>query len=146
MIPDADNMIRNRRAYAHLRSKQKEKGKLRLSEDPRITVVGKIIRNFDIDELPQLFNVLMGTMSIVGPRPYLERELLDGSVPKKERAAIMSVRPGVTGIWQVSGRNNLTFHQRVELDAGYAKNASLFEDMCILLRTPKAVIFRKGAW
>jgi undecaprenyl-phosphate galactose phosphotransferase len=113
------------------------------AHDPRITRVGRHLRRWSIDELPQLWNVLRGDMSLVGPRPYLpaESERMAHSVEKVLRA-----RPGMTGLWQVSGRNDLTFEQRVGLDEYYVRNWSLWMDVVIVLKTLGAVVRRHGAY
>jgi len=110
--------------------------------DPRITKVGKILRATSIDELPQLINVLKNEMSLIGPRPYMlnESQKLD-----KYKYFILKVKPGVTGLWQVTGRNNLTFKQRNELEVWYIKNWSLWADLVILIKTIKVVLSKLGA-
>jgi Undecaprenyl-phosphate galactose phosphotransferase WbaP len=115
----------------------------KLKRDPRITRVGRIIRKTSIDELPQLWNVLRGEMSLVGPRPFLQSqiEMYGPSFELYKR-----VRPGITGLWQVSGRNQLGFSERVRLDAYVIQNWSVWLDLYILARTFKAVITAKGAY
>ena len=110
--------------------------------DPRVTKVGRWLRAFSLDEIPQIFNVLRLEMSIIGPRPYLveERDMLKGY-----EDLILSVKPGITGLWQVNGRSNLTFDERVELESWYIKNWTLWLDFVILLKTIKSVIGRVGA-
>ncbi len=110
--------------------------------DPRITKIGKILRATSIDELPQLINVLKNEMSLVGPRPYMlsEEKKLDAY-----KHFILKVKPGVTGLWQVAGRNNLTFKQRNELEVWYIKNWSLWADFVILIKTIKVVLSKLGA-
>jgi len=111
-------------------------------KDPRITKIGKFLRVTSLDELPQIINVLKGEMSFVGPRPYLPEEI------KKigdDKEIIFSVKPGITGLWQVSGRNNLTFKNRIELDKQYVKNWSLWKDFVILIKTVKVVFLKVGA-
>ena len=116
----------------------------KLRDDPRITKFGRIIRKTSLDELPQFWNVLRGEMSLVGPRPVIAQEL--------ERyyggAAIFysSVRPGITGPWQVGGRNDLGYDERVRLDVGYARNWSLVGDLLIVAKTFAAVITRRGSY
>ncbi|HLF79276.1 MAG TPA: sugar transferase [Dehalococcoidia bacterium] len=112
-------------------------------EDPRITRVGRLLRRTSLDELPQLINVLLGQMSLVGPRPPLESE-----VAKYEEWHLrrLSVKPGMTGLWQVSGRSNLTFAEMVRLDIQYVDNWSLWADLALLARTPYAVIVARGAF
>lgn len=104
----------------------------KMKEDPRITKVGKFIRKTSIDEFPQLLNVIKGDMSLVGPRPPLPREVLEYSEKDKMR---LFVKPGCTGLWQVSGRNKLTFFQMVDLDLEYINNQSLKNDLRILFKT-----------
>jgi Undecaprenyl-phosphate galactose phosphotransferase WbaP len=115
----------------------------KLREDPRITRIGKWLRKFSIDEFPQLFNILKGDMSIVGPRPImLEQRNLYG----ERMDAYTSVRPGLTGFWQVSGRNHTSFYQRTAYDVYYVRNWSVWLDMYILLRTVWVVLSRDGAY
>ena len=111
--------------------------------DPRVTRVGRFLREYSLDELPQVLNVLKGNMSLVGPRPYLPREkdILD-----KSGAFISQIRPGLTGLWQVRGRNLLPFKQRILLDEYYIRNWSLWLDLVILFKTPKVLAKREGAF
>ncbi len=111
--------------------------------DPRITPIGRYLRKLSLDELPQIFNVLKGEMSFVGPRPYMleEFELLG-----EARSSILSVKPGITGLWQVSGRNRLDFSQRIAIDLWYIRNWSLWLDAVILAKTFKTVLKREGAY
>lgn len=115
----------------------------KLRNDPRVTRVGKWIRATSLDELPQLWNVFIGEMSLVGPRPLLARELPDygGSISMYKEA-----RPGITGVWQVSGRSETTFADRINLDAWYVKNWCLWYDIVVLLKTVQVVLARKGAY
>ncbi|PEQ95226.1 multidrug MFS transporter [Bacillus sp. AFS006103] len=115
----------------------------KLKEDPRITKVGKFIRKTSIDELPQLFNVLKGDMSLVGPRPPLPREVAVYSDYDKQR---LMVTPGCTGLWQVSGRNSVGFEEMVELDLEYIRNCSLFYDIKIILKTVLVLFGSKDAF
>jgi Undecaprenyl-phosphate galactose phosphotransferase WbaP len=114
----------------------------KLSDDPRITRVGKTLRRYSLDELPQLWNVLVGDMSLVGPRPYLEREIPDMS---QQEAVILRVKPGITGIWQVTDRNATGFDQRVKLDVEYVRNWSPWLDIYILARTVPVVLVGTGS-
>jgi lipopolysaccharide/colanic/teichoic acid biosynthesis glycosyltransferase len=116
----------------------------KLKNDPRITWVGRFLRASSLDELPQLINVLKGEMSLVGPRPVQANEL--AAFYGAAAQHYMSVRPGITGAWQVSGRNDTSYAQRVALDVAYASNPSLLTDLGILLRTPAAVLARRGAY
>lgn len=116
----------------------------KLRNDPRITRLGRILRATSLDELPQLINVLRGQMSIVGPRPVVQQELV---YFYGDAASIYSsVRPGITGPWQVSGRCDTGYQERVRLDAEYATNPSLRRDLVILMRTPAAVLRGRGAY
>jgi lipopolysaccharide/colanic/teichoic acid biosynthesis glycosyltransferase len=111
--------------------------------DPRITGPGRFIRRFSIDELPQLLNVIQGSMSLVGPRPPLPSEVAKYSSDAYRRLA---VRPGMTGLWQVSGRSDLSWDDTVRLDLFYVDNWSMLRDLAILLRTAQAVVGSRGAY
>jgi lipopolysaccharide/colanic/teichoic acid biosynthesis glycosyltransferase len=142
-----DNDKRLKENYPELWKKYKESGwKLPMSEDPRITPVGKVIRSLTIDEFPQLFNILKGEMSLVGPRAYREEELkeYEEKFPHTKHLIedIRSVKPGVTGPWQTSGRNELNFEQRAELDSRYIRNRSIRQEILILIKTPMAMLSR----
>ena len=115
----------------------------KLRDDPRITPLGRFLRKSSLDELPQLFNVLAGHMSIVGPRPIVEAE-----VRRYGRffQAYCSVRPGITGVWQVSGRNNVTYRRRVAMDALYARRKSVLLDLRLMMATVPAVLMRRGSY
>jgi lipopolysaccharide/colanic/teichoic acid biosynthesis glycosyltransferase len=115
----------------------------KLRYDPRVTPAGHLLRLSSIDELPQLFNVLRGEMSIVGPRPIIEAE-----IPRYRDKFLeyRRARPGITGIWQVSGRNDTSFSERVELDRSYIQNWSFLGDIVIILRTIPAVLLSKGCY
>lgn len=142
MVPNADEILEEYlTANPELRKEWEEDHKLR--NDPRITPIGKILRKTSLDELPQLWNVFVGEMSLVGPRPIVQDE-----VEKYDRVfeEYKQVIPGITGLWQVSGRNNTTYEERVSLDSRYVRNWSLGWDMRILLRTIKTVLLREGAF
>ncbi len=129
---------------AELQAKNEGSGVLfKMKDDPRITRVGKIIRRFSVDELPQLWNVFRGDMSLVGPRPALPKEVAQYDSDTRRR---LRVRPGLTGLWQVSGRSRLSWEDTVRLDLYYVDNWSLTQDMIILLRTAKAVVGSDGAY
>ena len=115
----------------------------KLVDDPRVTRIGNFIRKTSIDELPQLWNVLVGEMSLVGPRPPLPYELAHYAPWHRRR--VLEAKPGITGLWQVTGRSRTTFDDMVRLDLRYAKSRSLWTDLRILLRTPGAVVGGKGA-
>lgn len=151
MIPNAHSEIAKNPKYKKLKKKwQEQDGKLKLSEDPRVTKIGKFLRKTDIDELPQLLNVLKGEMSVVGPRPMYQEEvdryIKKNPAGKKYIKQILKVSPGITGIWQVSGRNEISFEQRILLDVKYSKEVNLARDIKILLKTPYVVLTRKGAY
>ena len=114
----------------------------KIKDDPRITKFGKFIRATSLDELPQLFNVLKGELSLVGPRPIIKEEK---HFYKNRAPLLFSVRPGITGLWQVSGRSDLSFNERVELELYYAQNWSFWLDIKILFKTIGTVLFKKGA-
>ncbi|MGN6527472.1 MAG: sugar transferase [Burkholderiaceae bacterium] len=116
----------------------------KLKDDPRITRIGRFIRKTSLDELPQLWNVVKGEMSIVGPRPVVQEEfdLYYGQA----REHYLSVPPGLTGLWQVSGRNDLGYEQRVELDKRYVESWNVFSDFMIVMRTVKVMVVRRGAY
>jgi undecaprenyl-phosphate galactose phosphotransferase len=111
-------------------------------KDPRITPIGRILRKLSIDELPQLINVLRGEMSLIGPRPYMisEQKKLESN-----DNTILLVKPGITGLWQVSGRNALDFQARINLDKWYIQNWSLWLDLIILIKTIKVVLLGRDA-
>lgn len=111
--------------------------------DPRVTRVGRTIRKYSLDELPQLFNIIRGDMSLVGPRPYLLDEL-EGKDPFKSQ--VSRVKPGITGLWQISGRSELPFEKRIAIDEYYVRNWSLWLDIMILLKTVRTFISSKGAY
>lgn len=115
----------------------------KLRHDPRVTRVGKFIRKYSLDELPQLFNVVRGDMSLVGPRPQVEQEVAQYDSPTHRR---LLVRPGITGLWQVSGRSNLTCRESARLDVYYVDNWSMIGDIVILAKTVRAVLRHDGAY
>jgi lipopolysaccharide/colanic/teichoic acid biosynthesis glycosyltransferase len=142
-----DNDKRLREEYPELWKKYKDAGwKLPMNEDPRITPIGKFIRRFTIDEFPQLVNVLRGEMSLVGPRAYREEELQEYEARYPQTAPhindIRSVKPGITGLWQTSGRNELPFEERAKLDSYYVRHRSWRQEVIILLKTPLAMLSR----
>jgi Sugar transferases involved in lipopolysaccharide synthesis len=126
-----------------LQHNEVEGAMFKMKDDPRITKVGKIIRKTSIDELPQLWNVLKGDMSLIGPRPPLLREVAEYTEHDKQR---LLVKPGCTGLWQVSGRNDVSFDEMVELDIRYIENLSLAADIKILFRTIGVMIKPNSAY
>ena len=115
----------------------------KLKTDPRVTTFGKFLRKYSLDELPQLLNILKGQMSFVGPRPIVE-----GEIPKygKSFAAYSGTVPGITGLWQINGRSDTKYDQRIDFDVYYTKNWSIFLDLYILFKTPFVIFKRKGAY
>jgi len=148
MIVNAHRFLKRDPKFRKLYQDYK-KSSYKLYEDPRITPVGKIIRRYSIDEIPQFINVIKGDMSIVGPRAYYPDELSEQQQrypqTKKLVKEVLSVKPGITGYWQVSGRSQINFDKRIEMDAYYARKKSLFFDILIIAKTPWAMISGKGA-
>ena len=141
MVMDADEIL-HKKDKALL--KEFKKGDWKLKNDPRITKIGKILRSLTIDEFPQLLNVFSGEMSMIGPRAYVARELDEQRKKYPETIPliqdILSIKPGITGPWQVAGRNEIPFNQRAKLDSEYARQQSIWNDILILLKTPKAML------
>ncbi|MBW7943802.1 sugar transferase [Patescibacteria group bacterium] len=141
MVHDADDILHKRDKALLEKFKQSD---WKLEDDPRITRLGKALRSLTIDEFPQLFNVLHGEMSMVGPRAYVKKELEEQAEKYPETkeyiAKILSVKPGISGPWQTSGRNEVPFAQRAKMDAKYADNRSIWNDISILVKTPRAMI------
>lgn len=141
MIPDAEDALRTiLEKNPELRAEYARYHKLR--EDPRITRIGRFLRKTSLDELPQLWNVLRGEMSLVGPRPYLPRESEDIGITQSD---ILRVYPGMTGPWQVSGRSNTSFEERVRTDAHYVRDWSVWLDLVLLARTVKTLVSDRSA-
>lgn len=141
MIDNADEFLyqKNPKLLAKFKA-----GDWKLADDPRITKLGKLMRNLTLDEFPQLYNILRGEMSLVGPRAYIQKEL-DEQVKKYPQSKqyipyILSVKPGLTGPWQVSGRNEISFDKRAKLDFDYTQKRNLIYDIIIMIKTPKAMI------
>lgn len=138
MVVDAEAKLANLEAKS-----DGNKVMFKMKDDPRVTKVGRVLRRYSIDELPQLFNVLGGTMSLVGPRPALPKEVASYDEWAMRR---LLVKPGITGLWQVSGRSNLSWEDSVRLDQYYVENWSLISDALILVKTVKAVLASDGAY
>ena len=139
MRPDAEQLL-----AALLAANQHGGGiTFKIKKDPRVTRIGHYLRRFSIDELPQFYNVLIGDMSLVGPRPPVPREVALYSLADRRR---LFAKPGITCTWQVGGRANIDFPGQVQLDVAYIENQSLGQDLKILAKTPKAVVFGPGAY
>ncbi len=142
MVIDADKVLK---VYLESNPQMNEEWikTQKIKNDPRITFIGNFLRKTSLDELPQLLNVILGHMSLVGPRPIVKNEIEKyGEVYNLYK----SVRPGITGLWQISGRNNTTYEERVNFDKEYIENWSFSFDIYILFRTIKVVLFREGAF
>lgn len=138
MVTDAEKKLKNLLQYNEVSGAM-----FKMKDDPRVTKIGKFIRKTSIDELPQLFNVLRGDMSLVGPRPPLVREVSEYTTYDKQR---LLVTPGCTGLWQVSGRSNIGFNEMVELDLFYITNRSIVFDIKIILKTVLVLFGSKDAF
>ena len=141
MVPNADEVLFKLLEEDKEAAKEYKKNK-KLENDPRITKMGKILRKTSIDELPQLINVLKGDMSLIGNRPYLPREIEDMGDYYND---VLKTKPGLTGYWQVSGRSNTTFEERLKLEKYYSDNNSLKLDIKIFFKTFKVVLLHKGS-
>lgn len=141
MVPNADKLLHeyDRQLLAKFKAND-----WKIKDDPRITRLGRVLRTLTIDEFPQIYNVLRGEMSMVGPRAYVKKELNEQTkryqTTRKYVKDILSVKPGITGPWQTSGRNEVPFTKRAKMDAEYARNQSIWQDLLILLKTPQAMI------
>ena len=137
MYPEAKDILQNLLNKDEKIKKEFEETH-KIKNDPRITTIGKFLRKTSLDELPQFFNVLKNEMSIVGPRPIVKAEKKKYG---RNLIKVLSIKPGITGLWQVSGRNNLTYKKRVMLDINYVKNYNLIMDIRILIRTFGVIFF-----
>lgn len=148
MIENAHNLLRRDPRLRAL-YKQYKRNSYKLKDDPRVTQFGKFIRRHSLDEIPQLINVLRGEMSLVGPRAYYPDELAtqQKKYPETRQLVkkVLSIKPGITGYWQVSGRSEVNFDKRIAMDADYVDRRSLWYDIKILIKTPWAMISGKGA-
>jgi lipopolysaccharide/colanic/teichoic acid biosynthesis glycosyltransferase len=142
MVQDADQLLDDYLSLNPAEQKEWEQTQ-KLRCDPRVIRGGDFLRKFSIDELPQIFNVLLGEMSLVGPRPMMADQV---KLYGENIEAYCAVRPGITGLWQVSGRNHTTFQERARFDRYYIHNWSLWLDMYILTRTVWVVLSRDGAY
>lgn len=149
MIVNAYELLKTDPRFKKAYEEQQKSGYYKIKNDPRVTPVGRIIRKFSIDEVPQFLNVLKGEMSIVGPRPYYPDELEKQQkiYPQTSELVkeVLTAKPGITGYWQVTGRSEVKFDKRIEMDAYYARKKSILLDITILAKTPWAMISGKGA-
>lgn len=148
MITNAHYLLRTDSRFKKLLAEYK-KSSYKLKKDPRVTKFGKFIRKHSIDEIPQLLNVIRGDMSMVGPRAYYPDEL-DNQVKKYPLTRrlvkkVLSIKPGITGLWQVTGRSEINFDKRIAIDAKYVDNMSLWRDISIMIKTPIVMVTGQGA-
>jgi len=148
MVENAHELLRQNPKFSRLYQDYKH-GSYKLKDDPRITRIGRIIRKHSLDEVPQFFNILQGEMSLVGPRAYYPDELQEQQKKYPYTAGsvkiVLSVKPGITGYWQVSGRSEINFDKRIEMDASYVRKRSIIYDFWIIIKTPWAMLSGKGA-
>jgi len=148
MVTNAHYLLRTDPRFKKLLEEYK-KGSYKLKNDPRVTRFGRFIRKHSIDEIPQILNVMNGEMSLVGPRAYypdeLDNQLKKYPHTKKLVKKVLSVKPGITGLWQVNGRSEINFDKRISIDAKYVDNISLWEDLKIIIKTPLIMLSGKGA-
>ena len=142
MHPNSDEILRKRLQQDPLARAEWERDQ-KLRDDPRVTGIGRLLRRFSLDELPQIWNVLVGEMSLVGPRPIVEDEV---SRYGQSFRKYSKVKPGITGLWQVSGRTNVSYDDRVRIDDFYIDHWSPWLDIYILLKTVVALLSREGAY
>lgn len=141
MVSNADELLENTLKLNKILEEEYRINK-KLSDDPRITKIGKILRKTSLDEVPQFINIFLGDMSLIGNRPYMTQEKKDMGIYYDN---IIKTKPGLTGYWQVNGRSNTTFKERLKLEDYYSNNFSINLDIKILLKTIKTVILKKGA-
>ncbi len=148
MIENAHSLLRTDTRFKALYERYKKES-YKLKNDPRVTRVGKFIRKHSLDEIPQLVNVLKGDMSLVGPRAYypdeLENQQKKHPFTREYVDEVLSVKPGITGLWQVSGRSEVHFDKRIAIDAEYVHNVSFTKDLKIIVKTPLIMLTGKGA-
>ncbi|MFA5261945.1 MAG: sugar transferase [Candidatus Omnitrophota bacterium] len=148
MPVNADSLLTKDPRFKKLYNEYK-RSSFKLHDDPRVSLFGRFIRKYSIDETPQFFNILKGDMSLVGPRPYHADELREQqkiySGTEEFVRETQTVKPGITGYWQVSGRSSINFDKRIEMDANYARQKSLLMDIMIIFKTPYAMISGKNA-
>lgn len=142
MVPNGDEVLKAHLAANPAAADEWRKTR-KLQFDPRVTVVGSVLRKLSLDELPQLINILRGEMSVVGPRPVVDEEL---NLYDTHAVYYLRTRPGLTGLWQISGRNDVSYESRIAFDTHYVKNWSLVDDVMIIAKTIPAVCFSRGSY
>lgn len=142
MAVNGDELLRNY-LNANPQALKEWKATRKLKSDPRVTVVGEVLRKLSLDELPQLINILRGEMSVVGPRPVVDEEL---NLYDSFAGFYLSTRPGLTGLWQISGRNDVSYESRIAFDTHYVQNWSLLGDVMIIAKTIPAVCLARGSY
>lgn len=143
MYADADQRL-NVLLRSNPKLRQEWEKSFKLKKDPRVTPIGSFLRKTSLDEFPQFFNILKGDLSVVGPRPVVQAEVSKFLGPKAPK--ILSIRPGLTGLWQISGRSDTSYETRVMLDEKYVDSQSLMLDMKVIAKTIPAIIFSRGAY
>lgn len=142
MVVNGDEVLR-RHLHANPDAAEEWRQTRKLKDDPRVTAVGTVLRKLSLDELPQLINILRGDMSIVGPRPVVDEEL---TLYDNFAVYYLRTRPGLTGLWQISGRNDVSYESRIAFDTHYVQNWSLMQDMAIIVKTIPAVCMSRGSY
>lgn len=142
MVMNGDEVLRQYLA-ANPEAEEEWKATRKLKNDPRVTAIGSVLRKLSLDELPQLINILRGEMSVVGPRPVVDEEL---NYYESAASYYLSTRPGLTGLWQISGRNDVSYKARVDFDTQYVRNWSMMQDVSIIVKTIPAVCMSRGSY
>ncbi|MBB3944313.1 lipopolysaccharide/colanic/teichoic acid biosynthesis glycosyltransferase [Rhizobium skierniewicense] len=142
MVMNGDEVLRQYLA-ANPDAEEEWKTTRKLKNDPRVTAIGSVLRKLSLDELPQLINIIRGEMSVVGPRPVVDEEL---NYYENAASYYLSTRPGLTGLWQISGRNDVSYKERVDYDTQYVRNWSMMQDVFIIAKTIPAVCMSRGSY
>ncbi|UHS59488.1 sugar transferase [Agrobacterium vaccinii] len=142
MVTNGDEVLRQYLA-ANPEAAEEWKATRKLKNDPRVTAIGNVLRKLSLDELPQLINIIRGEMSVVGPRPVVDEEL---NYYESAASYYLSTRPGLTGLWQISGRNDVSYKERVDYDTQYVRTWSMMQDVSIIFKTIPAVCMSRGSY
>ncbi|MES5097771.1 sugar transferase [Agrobacterium sp. BA1120] len=142
MVMNGDEVLRQYLS-ANPDAAEEWKSTRKLKDDPRVTAIGTVLRKLSLDELPQLINIIRGEMSVVGPRPVVDEEL---NYYESAASYYLSTRPGLTGLWQISGRNDVSYKARVDFDTQYVRNWSMMQDVFIIVKTIPAVCMSRGSY